>query len=483
MLDLTLLDILEISKSSFKLDKKYYNNKISKFSIHVDNLSTNDLYFHWRVGKESLLFIDKALKKGAFVITSEEKYKKIELEGGKIIYVPSVKKILLKLAQYKRSVFDGEVVAITGSVGKSSIKNMLSMILSMNAHVIYTVGNENAWLGIYCALCNINQKTKYVVLETGASGLGTLSTPIKVVSPTISVLLDINFSHQGKYPTIEDLIFEKASIIGALRLKGKLIISYNTLNMLRNLKYVIREDIHVISIGDGADISILRNNLGKRNSTVDVSFHGELVKLKIPQGNIADLINAVYVFAVLNNFGINFIKFNALSSFYRPLPRRFDRSRIGYKENLTFELIDDAYNSSPISIQSLLESIEIREVQEKILILGDMLELGMDSVKLHQSILENQLLNQFSKIILIGEIFSQCEKSDAMQSFLNVDQFIGSINDYISDGCLLVLKASHGINLYKLRNFFDKEAISVQKNIDWFVEDETYNLYSKQNTI
>ncbi len=187
--------------------------------------------------------------------------------------------------------------------------------------------------------------------------------------------------------------------------------------MLRNLKYVIREDIHVISIGDGADISILRNNLGKRNSTVDVSFHGELVKLKIPQGNIADLINAVYVFAVLNNFGINFIKFNALSSFYRPLPRRFDRSRIGYKENLTFELIDDAYNSSPISIQSLLESIEIREVQEKILILGDMLELGMDSVKLHQSILENQLLNQFSKIILIGEIFSQCEKSDAMQSF------------------------------------------------------------------
>ncbi|WP_436872641.1 hypothetical protein [Acinetobacter haemolyticus] len=76
MLDLILLDILEISKSSFKLDKKYYNNKITKFSIHVDNLSTNDLYFHWRVGEESLLFIDKALRKGAFVITSEEKYKK-----------------------------------------------------------------------------------------------------------------------------------------------------------------------------------------------------------------------------------------------------------------------------------------------------------------------------------------------------------------------------------------------------------------------
>ena len=67
MLDLTLLDILEISKSSFKLDKKYYNNKISKFSIHVDNLSTNDLYFHWRVGEESLLFIDKALREFYFI--------------------------------------------------------------------------------------------------------------------------------------------------------------------------------------------------------------------------------------------------------------------------------------------------------------------------------------------------------------------------------------------------------------------------------
>lgn len=477
MLDLTLSEILKISKSTFKIDKKYHNKKILNFSIHIDNLSTDHLYFHWKTGSDNLHFIDRALKKGAFVITSEDKYRNIDLEGGRVIYVSSVKKILLELASYKRSFFEGEVVAITGSVGKSSIKNMLSMILSMNAHVIHTLGNENAWLGIYCALCNIKKNTKYVVLETGASGIGTLSIPMKVVCPTISILLDVNFSHQEKYPTVNDLIIEKASIIETLRPNGKLIISSNTLKMIRNIKYTIRADVQIIAVGNGTDIDILSCNLGKRESTVDVSFYGELLKLKIPQGNRADLINAVYVFTALSNLGIDCSKFNSLSRFYKPLPRRFDRNRIGYKENITFELIDDAYNSSPISIQSLLESIEIREVKEKILVLGDMLELGVDSEKLHQKVLENHLLNQFSRIVLIGEVFHKCQKTDTMQSFVSIDQFITCINDYISDGCLLVLKASHGINLYKLRIFFEKEAISVQKNIDWFIENETKNLY------
>lgn len=84
MLDLTLSEILKISKSTFKIDKKYHNKKILNFSIHIDNLSTDHLYFHWKTGSDNLHFIDRALKKGAFVITSEDKYRNIDLEGGEL---------------------------------------------------------------------------------------------------------------------------------------------------------------------------------------------------------------------------------------------------------------------------------------------------------------------------------------------------------------------------------------------------------------
>ncbi|MCH7315987.1 Mur ligase family protein [Acinetobacter sp. ANC 3882] len=473
MLDLTLFEIMKISRITSYLDEEYHNKKIINFSIYTDGLAVDHLYFHWKTGSENLHLIDKALKKGAFVITSDPKYKNIESKRSKIIHVPSVKKILLALASYKRSIFTGDVIVVTGSVGKSSVKNMLSKMLSMNSHVIHTIGNENAWLGIYCTLCNIKKTTQYVVLETGASGVGSLSVPIKVVSPTISILLDINFSHQEKYPTLTDLLLEKSSVIDALKPGGRLVVSTRTFNMLKKIDYRIRNDINIVKVGeDDADIKILKFSLEKKESSVDIYFYNNLITLKIPQGNNADLINAVYVYAVLNGFDFNFSKFNALSNFYAPLPRRFDRNRVGYKHNLTFELIDDAYNSSPISVQSLLESISIRKVKNKVLILGDMLELGADSQKIHQSILDNPLLNQFNKIILIGDILFKCVKSKKMESFLNVDDFIPYIDSNFSDGSLIVLKASNAINLYKLHSHIKREAISFEKNINWFVEDE-----------
>ncbi|MEB3754567.1 Mur ligase family protein [Acinetobacter sp. MD2(2019)] len=475
MLNLTLLEIVEITKINSYIDASYHNTKILNFSIYVDGLSMNHLYFHWKVGSENLHLIDKALQKGAFVITSDPKYKNIELKNSKVIYVPSVKNVLLDLARYKRNIFTGDVVVVTGSVGKSSVKNMLSKILSMNFHVVSTIGNENAWLGVYCTLCNINDNTQYVVLETGASGIGSLSIPIKIVSPTISILLDVNFSHQEKYPTETDLLLEKASVIEALRLNGKLVISNNTYNMLDNINFEIRNDINVVKVGmDGTEVRISNFRLSKIESIVEVYFYNKLIKLRMPQGNNADLINAVYVYAVFNFLGFDCAKFNALSSFYKPLPRRFDRNRVGYKNNLTFELIDDAYNSSPISVQSLLESVNIRNAKIKILILGDMLELGDNSKELHQSILDNLLLDQFDKIILIGGIFSDCVRSGNMQSFLTVDDFIPYLDSNILDGSLTVLKASNSINLYKLITYIKRKSISFEKNVNWFIEDEVF---------
>ena len=159
---LTLKDIFEIASVSYSESYKYLNTKVSHFWIYTETLKKDSIYFHWKSGGKNDVLIDIALKKGAFVFTSDKRII-LENKNPKIIYVTSVRRTIESIAKYKRNNFEGDVISITGSVGKSSVKNMLSSLLGMNAKTLCTLCNENTWLGTGAILCNIDAKTKYIV--------------------------------------------------------------------------------------------------------------------------------------------------------------------------------------------------------------------------------------------------------------------------------------------------------------------------------
>lgn len=463
----------KINKLENLLDSRQLDVEIPSFEIYPAYLKKNSIYFLWLSGDDAHQSLALALRKGAYVVTSEIIYK--NNQNPKIIYVKSVRQNLKQLAEYQREHFNGEVIAITGSVGKSSVKNMLSQVLAMKHMTISTLGNENAWLGIYCTLANIRSETKYVVLETGASCPRSLSVPIQVVKPTISVLLDVNYSHQEKYNSFKELLAEKASVIDALVENGKLFIAFNVAQKLNEQGYVFRKDISMTTIGDSdhpqIDYKILNIDIDKKKAITNI-FSETAEQIILSQPDRANAINSVYTWAVLKSLGMSLHQFNALIPFYKPLPRRFERLRICNQKEVVFELIDDAYNSSPISVLSALQSLEKRQTRRKILVFGDMLELGESTQELHQAIFDDSTFDQFERIILVGSVSHLCQtrfKADHIQS---IKEAYEVLKDYILNGDLILLKASNGMNFYQLRKLFESEAIHTSSLTQWNIEDE-----------
>lgn len=453
-------------------DQKTKDQAISKFCMYIEDIVKNSIYFHWKIGQENIYLIDKAISKGAVVITSEKKY--INANIPNIIYVESVRQTLKHIAKYQRNNFTGEVIAITGSVGKSSVKNMISGILTMLDHTLYTLGNENAWLGIYCTLCNIKENTKYVVLEVGASGPNTLSVPIKIVRPTYAVLLDVNYSHQEKYADFDELLKEKSSIISALNNSGNLIISNQTYLQLKSKNFEFPKSLNIKTVGfEDSDLNIKSVEISNLNTIVEVENSKSLRRvIQLNQCNYASGINAIYSWAVLENLGFSLEQFNSLIKFYKPLPRRFERLRVCDSKNRVYELIDDSYNASPISTMSLIKSISKRKARRKILILGDMLELGDQAVKLHQQILNLEELKQLELVILTGEIYGQCVLKDNFKYFDKLAEITTFLDHSIHTGDLVVLKASNAIKLYALRMNLLEKCIHISNSDSWCIDNE-----------
>lgn len=468
-----LADFFQIIQFENTLENRKEIVDIVSFEMYPAYIKKNSVYFHWVVGKDSKRILELALQKGAYVVTSDTGYK--NSLNPQIIYVGSVSRALKALALYQRKNYQGEVIAITGSIGKSSVKNMLSQVLAMKHVTLSTIGNENAWLGIYCTLSNIRPDTQYIVLETGASGPKSLSVPIQVVKPTIAVLLDVNFSHQEKYASFEDLLLEKASIIDSLVENGRLFISYNTYQQLLQHNYCFRADIKIHTIAEASDqqVDFKIENIHIDIHATTITVHSDLMEnISLQQSNTANAINAVYSWAVLKSIGMPLNQFNSLIRFYKPLPRRFERLRICQKNGQVFELIDDAYNSSPLSALSAIQSLEIRKPRRKILVFADMLELGEKSFELHQALFEESTFKQFDHIVILGEISQSCQLPFKATHAGSIDEILEILTQQILSGDLLLLKGSNGMNLFLLRKKLEALAIHVSSSNFWCIEDE-----------
>ncbi len=338
-----------------------------------------------------------AIKRGAIIIITE---KDIDVSSF-VLRVDDTVKVLGKIAHYLRLQYEGMVIAITGSTGKSTTKEMLTHLLSKKYKVLSNYGSLNNHIGVPNTLLGIDNSYDYVVLELGTNHPGEIKYLADIVKPDLALITNIGASHIGNFGNKKKILEEKLNIktpTTILFVNGE----DELLNKLDAIK-VYKDDYDIVSS--------------------------------------PYMMNTALVYEVGTFLGFNPDEIKEDLKDFTNLS-----SRMNYINIDDITIIDDAYNASFESVLGGLDTI--KDYPRKIIVLGDMLELGKYSEKLHQDIY--QKINGLSNVILLT-IGPETEKLNNKLHFNTLDDIIAYFQNFtFLKGDVIYLKGSHKMELFKL---------------------------------
>ena len=379
-------------------------------------------------------FAENAVNSGArYAIVDEKEF----VTNPKIFYVEDCLIFLQKLASLHRSKFTIPIVGITGSNGKTSTKELITTVLSKKFNTLSTVGNLNNHIGVPLTLLRMNNTHEMAVIEMGANKPGDIAELCDIASPTHGIITNIGKAHLEGFGDLNGVVATKKALYTTIQKKNGTIF-FNADDPL--LKSLLDQSTQNISYGKNtADI---QGALIELNPFIKMKWNNLNFQSTILQTNMIGSYN-FYNFLAAICIGDHFnVPSTAISDAITKFEPDNKRSQVLKTKKNT--LIVDCYNANPTSMLSALESFKQFQHHQKIAILGDMLELGEDSIEEHEKILSYCDKNEI-KIILIGNIFVKLKKEGAFQS---VEDFLANPIEF--ENSAVLLKGSRSIELEKL---------------------------------
>lgn len=372
---------------------------------------------------------DAADKGATAVIVENEKYQNLSRQ---IFYVPSALKFLQDLASHHRQQLKIPIIALTGSNGKTTTKEIIHAVLSKKYHVQFTQGNLNNHIGVPLTLLSINDTHEMAVVEMGANHQKEIEFLCEIARPTLGYITNFGKAHLEGFGGVEGVIKGKSELYNYLQNhKQKILLNENDpVQVEKTAEYP-----HVITFGKNSS-DYFFSEVNERNF-VGLSFKDQKALSKLTGAyNFTNLCAAASLGLY---FGLNFLQIKDAIETYQPQNMR---SQIMQKGGKT--LVIDTYNANPSSMVEALKNFS-RFKGSKTIIIGDMLELGDESEAEHVAILHIAESLGFDEIITVGPNFKQIntisrayENTAQLKSALQVGP-LGSKN--------ILLKASRGIAL------------------------------------
>ena len=447
-----------IEKCNGKLIIGNENLELINFSKDTRTINKNDIYVAIK-GEvfDGNKFYQDALDKGAIACIldniDEDKLDKEKYKDKTIILVDDTVKCLQTIASYKRSLYDIPVIAITGSVGKTSTKDMVSSVLSKKYKVLKTEGNNNNHIGLPLTILRL-QDHDCLVVEMGMNHLKEISVLTKIAKPTMAIITNVTTAHIGILGNRENILKAKLEILEGL-IDNKTIIINNDNDMLHNAN--ISDEFNKITVGIDNDSNFMAKNINKNKeyAKFDIEYNNNVIPVQVAIPTTPFIYNGLIAFAtgILNDVKIEDIK-DAIANVELSKNRL---SKHTNKKGIT--IIDDTYNASFDSMKMALELLK-QENNRKVAILGDMLELGKYSKELHEKIGPEIINNKVDVLITVGEESKYIEKEAIKNGFNKENTYhykdaetcYQNLNKILKKNDIVLLKASHGIGLTNIVN-------------------------------
>ena len=426
-------------------------------SIDSRNVRKNNLFIAIK-GKNNngKKFIPKALKKGAKYIVSTEVIKKFKK---KTIKVKNEISFLKEFAKQKRECSLAKIIAITGSAGKTSLKNLIKGLLEQYEKTCYSPRSFNNYLGVPISLSNLSTDDKYGVFEVGMSKSGEINNLSKLIQPHIGIITNIGEAHIENFKNIYNIAKAKAEIIDNIKDNGIIILNRDDkfFSYLRN-KARSRK-IKVVTFGkdkksDVFPLKIIRN---KTLIKILIKVKNQKIDLTIKDINIYNVLASLAVIKELN------LNLENIETFFKNQEASEGRGKTHLisRYNKRFKLIDESYNANPLSVKNAINKFNLikKEKFQKYLILGDMLELGKKSEMYHINLSKVINNSDIDKVFIIGEktifTYKNLKKSKRGNILQNKDDIDLLLSKIITNNDYLMIKGSNATGL----NAFSKNMI------------------------
>ncbi len=385
-----------------------------------------------------------ALKKGAaFAIVDEAEY----ATNDKILLVDDVLTSLQQLAHHHRKLLGLPILAITGTNGKTTTKELISTVLEKKFKVSFTQGNLNNHIGVPITLLAMNEHTEFGVVEMGANHPGEIADLCKIADPDFGIITNIGRAHLEGFGSFEGVIKTKGELYDYLRKKNG-VVFYNADNkLLEEIGKALPKRISY-----GKENALFTGETIQSPPFLHVKANFKKGVLYLNSNLIGDFNfeNILAAACIGNYFDVDPLKIQQAIKEYQPTN---NRSQLINKGNI--KIIMDAYNANPTSMAASIESFLENLKGNKYLILGDMLELGEYSEEEHSKIVEMIPENLKSSIFLVGKEFSKVNTGNSIKSFIHVDELCAYLkNEPIKNGNILI-KGSRGIQLEKVLDLFN----------------------------
>ncbi|MCT4574677.1 MAG: UDP-N-acetylmuramoyl-tripeptide--D-alanyl-D-alanine ligase [Alphaproteobacteria bacterium] len=430
-------------------------NKISfvaeGVSINTRNTKAGDVFVAIEGGEQ---YLDNAIKAGAVCAIVPKSFNK-ELEGFPLIKVDDTLASLVAMGQYKREKTNAKFIAITGSVGKTGTKNMLAKIFSFYGETYATAGNYNNHYGVPLTLANMPESTDFAVIELGMNHAGEISSLVKQVRPQVALITTVAECHIEFFNSIEDIALAKAEIFEDL--KGTAVLPKDSPCFDVLLKQAKSNTDSIITFGADADISLESVNCKEGSSEVKINIDNidYNYELSIPGEHIA--LNSCGVIGVLKALGLDISKASLNMKKIVATEGRGKKIKVSFNgKDITF--IDETYNASAKSMIASIKTMSLIKGGRRVLVLGDMLELGARSEDLHLSILPTILENDIDKVYCCGKymklLFDELPVSIQGAFSAKSEGLLNVLEEELQDKDNVLTKGSHGSNMTLIINHF-----------------------------
>ena len=457
--NLNLSNNLKINILNELNGEKKISNQIflDKARINSKEIKKNDIFFAIKGKKNNgNKFISEAFKKKASIAVVNKIEKKINIS--RQIKSKDSLKFLTKSSELYRENIRTKIIAITGSCGKTTLKELLGNSLKQLSSVGISPKSYNNKYGVPLSLFNLDQKNNYGVLEIGMDKKGEIDYLSKIVKPDVSVITNINYAHAKNFKNIKQIALAKSEIINNTKINGFIVLNADDNFYTLHKKMANKRKLNILSFGidnQNANIKLISIKKIANKFKATIRINNLKTYFFISNNFQSNILNILAALSVMSIFlDISKLKKNIFISFKIPNGRG-DIAKIKI-DNKKLNLIDESYNSNPLSLKSAILNFDKIKIDKgkKYLLLGDMLELGKHSKKLHLSIAKIINNTKLDKVFVIGSkvlfTYNSISKKKKGRILINKSQIIDLIKNDLNNNDYLMVKASNATGLNKI---------------------------------